>query len=1154
MEDSQLPQSLGVKRLSSLKLSPKQEMLCDRLDALCAVHGLVAKPSDMFRGAIFAIRPECRNNPDWIAQSANSLREALYPFYSAHVKKIVGSRGQILSEYGSVRVSDKWIGRLGSIYGKIEGLAHHGNVEKNHVDFPEYTDSKFESLMKEFEDVVFEVLARQIDVHKEIDLLLQNEPTQTTDCHQIQEILELNPDAHEYFFSKANDLWLGWLWDNRFLDVIKKKSEDPTKYSYTMPELDYLVKVSESKSKEVTDIILLVPVTKETFNPEVVDRFLHIAGKLPADDLIRVIQKIHDENWVRLMGAFNRWGFEYKSMFDTLAKAQKHDSVLALAEVVLSVRTEEERKKTDNGFGMDNPFYFGDLSDTEILEHLVSVDSVYGRDALRVLSRALGAVAIFGSRDTQDSVFSMGETFFLFDVDFFTLKFDEKERVSSPRDSVRELAAATALFLQKLLVGCCDDEASVRTIYDIYVKSLPDTRAMWRLRLFVFSLCPNIFKEEIRTELFRIFSTEKYGEFLMGAEYERLAQSSFSVLDVADRKEYIQKAINLFGKEENPYIGNGIFSSILPFLTDEEKSDAEATLGSLKESYVPEPSIVDRGGFAGSIVSRPPGGDDEWTLPIPEIIHKLKNEWSPHKLTEKYSENRWDDEDSFHHPIDANGTGNRIKSELKKRTTDYINQAELFFDRERLHPHYTYSFLQGVHDLLREKSSLEEVDLSHVLTLFRLITESGEKVSFAKKDEDTGHVWTANWSSVHRAMTDVLDDLLSGEAKDLRIDFLKNRALILSFIQYLLKDPNPSVENEKTEYHPERKEYTGFNPYDVAINSVRGAAFESFTYFLFRDGERLKESGKKIEDDTKALFEKILASEKTQAMFFLFGRNLPSLYFRDILWAQGLLPKIFPSDPLMKDLYFAAWEGYLSNNLYQEMFHDTLIQELYKRNIFTSQEEYTKRRYFREIDEGLATHLALAFVHYDDFTFDSPLFNLFWETKSILRHKEFISFVGRYGISRDADSVISEEHLLSIEKLKKFWEWVIDQSEPEALDGFGYWINPNKDFFNDDKWLAKMLGETLKKSEGGLDWEYGLMERLPVLALAAPSETLVLLSEYFLGKRNQERQWFRADEKLQMVFRTLSENPETNKQTGVLVNDLISRYGRRFWELKDSLK
>lgn len=80
MEDKSLPQPVGGGQLPPSSLTPKQEDLCKRMDKLHARYGLKVKPSDMFKGAIFAARIECRSNPDWVAQAANSLREILYPF------------------------------------------------------------------------------------------------------------------------------------------------------------------------------------------------------------------------------------------------------------------------------------------------------------------------------------------------------------------------------------------------------------------------------------------------------------------------------------------------------------------------------------------------------------------------------------------------------------------------------------------------------------------------------------------------------------------------------------------------------------------------------------------------------------------------------------------------------------------------------------------------------------------------------------------------------------------------------------------------------------------------------------------------------------------------------------------------------------------
>src|SRR3989338_1603791 len=153
----------------------------------------------------------------------------------------------------------------------------------------------------------------QIELHKKIDELLTREPTEAR-REDISALTSANQDIRHYFFAKADERWLGWLWENGFLDVIKEKAEDPTRYGYRTPEVNYLVKVAEKEPAKVVDIMLAVTISTENFNPEVVDRFLRICSGLPAPELKRMVKKIRDDGWARLMGAFNEWGFEYEKM------------------------------------------------------------------------------------------------------------------------------------------------------------------------------------------------------------------------------------------------------------------------------------------------------------------------------------------------------------------------------------------------------------------------------------------------------------------------------------------------------------------------------------------------------------------------------------------------------------------------------------------------------------------------------------------------------------------------------------------------------------------------------------------------------------------------------------------------------------------------
>ncbi|OGI65976.1 MAG: hypothetical protein A3B11_00875 [Candidatus Taylorbacteria bacterium RIFCSPLOWO2_01_FULL_44_26] len=172
MSDDFSKQSVGENILPPVSLTLEQENLCDRLDNWYSHYELKFKPSDMFRGALFALRPECRSNPDLIAQAAHSLRDILYPFG----KKDISNKEKALKEYGSVKAGEL-SEEVGRIFGSLTELAHHGNGHGKSVDFSKLGMADFEHIVSEFERIMIEALTRQLDVHNEIDQLLTQIPT-----------------------------------------------------------------------------------------------------------------------------------------------------------------------------------------------------------------------------------------------------------------------------------------------------------------------------------------------------------------------------------------------------------------------------------------------------------------------------------------------------------------------------------------------------------------------------------------------------------------------------------------------------------------------------------------------------------------------------------------------------------------------------------------------------------------------------------------------------------------------------------------------------------------------------------------------------------------------------------------------------------------
>ena len=147
--------------LPPILLTPQQEELCRRLDALNQRTIQGQELSKMLIGAIYATRRECRSNPDWMAQSAHSLREILYQFKS---KKNKTKWVDAFNRFGSVTTEDeKFKEIVGRVYNKITEVAHH------QLDL---TIEEYENLIEEYEKVLLWALDRQVNVHDQIDKFL----------------------------------------------------------------------------------------------------------------------------------------------------------------------------------------------------------------------------------------------------------------------------------------------------------------------------------------------------------------------------------------------------------------------------------------------------------------------------------------------------------------------------------------------------------------------------------------------------------------------------------------------------------------------------------------------------------------------------------------------------------------------------------------------------------------------------------------------------------------------------------------------------------------------------------------------------------------------------------------------------------------------
>lgn len=995
----------------------------------------------------------------------------------------------------------------------------------------------------------------QIELHKKIDETIGIDPASAV-VAQIRELIAINDDARRYFFSKVGDEWLAWLWENNFLDVIKEAPTDPSIIPYRTPELDYLTRAAEKQPDLVTRIMLSVSISATHLNPEVVDRFLWTARSLPAEQLARLALKIRDDQWPKLMAKYNRWGFEYEKMFETLSTSGAYEAVLALAEALLALRPKEELTRSVTGATAENPFYFSEMGHTRIFVRMATVSDEYAERALSLATRTMGQIVDLEEKNREDEIFNVYDSFHLFDVDFFNLNVSTDDSHISYREDVRNLAAVICVLAKRMMGEKCDDATSAKRLYDRYIKTLPDSQSMWRMRLFVMSLCPDVFKVELRQALFRVFDYENPWGLISGSEYERTLQKAFAILTPQERHDYVARVIEKFGGEESERdtdSGRDLLSAVYDHLTEEERNHAAQAFGQkLDSNFVPAPSA--RISRAGVIVPKAPVDLNTVSkMTIAEIVEKLKDEWSPISLRNQ------DTERDFFRPLSAEGMSDILRADFNTRPQEYLTSAELFFDRGKLDAHYTYSFFRGIDEALRLQK-LQEMNWDGVVGLFVAITNSGLADPFDQgaRARDVADVWLAGWQAVQSVMAGVIEELLKGGEKPL-IDFIKHRDQLFSTIAWLMESPDPKKEEiEEADKDPRTGEprYTSSDPFTHAINSVRGRAFNALVMFTSRNGSAFaKDAKSKMRPETKAAYEKCLAKEDTMAIMFMFGHYLAFLEYHDSAWLRSLVSQIFPNDPDKKDLYLAAWEGYLTRELYHELFVD--FTELYRRAIQLNPAQYTPRRYFADLDEALANHIALAYMHFSDFDLDSDLFKLFWQTPNPERHKEFISFIGRHAVTRQNAAEWNKEHGVDIEKVRVFWDWALDHcDELDALKEFGFWMKAEDGVF-ESKWLAKHIVKTLEKTGGDIRWELSMMQSLPDLARIAPEDALRILRLYLAAPqipKDNPRAWLYVNDELISIFKILYENQGTKNHTEQLINELLPRGNGQFWRLKEVLE
>jgi hypothetical protein len=537
---------------SPIELPQEVEELGRLLDKICQEDNggvFKLKPSKILEGAFYAVRQEFRSNPDWMSQSANSFREILYPYYSKKVKNVLflfidynhPNRIAKINSKDFVEVFSK----INELYSIFQDITHHlvspkSKYLQNLNRYP--TFEEFKGWIQKFVSYLFKALQlQQLFIHVLINTILKEKP-KSKHKEYIDILFEsTNLDTRNYFFSKADEKWLNWLWKNGLLNELKKPAKDSSIYSYVIPEIRYLVRMSKSENRAIIKKIIEIitddnlATSKDNFNPELIDEIFSILEDWSVEYIIEVLKKLKFSEkireWIRLMSPFSiTISYSLERILKKLIEAKEYEWAIKFADYILTIKdksdfkieTIEIEKEKRISKGKITPFYISDIDQIEVFESLKKV-----LDESNNIKFAEDIFDIFSNKFKQilDLITKKNKYFFdyednelipMYTIDIFSLDISEKN------DFDYHIKGFLYILNQSWIkIVQHYQEKDSNKIKEIFEKNIgyeddkkapikKSARSIWAFRLYALSQAPYIFEKEITEMLFKPLMDKNY--------------------------------------------------------------------------------------------------------------------------------------------------------------------------------------------------------------------------------------------------------------------------------------------------------------------------------------------------------------------------------------------------------------------------------------------------------------------------------------------------------------------------------------------------------------------------------------------------------------------------------------------------------------------
>ncbi len=1113
-----MAQKSWKKLINEISLGPRQQELVKLFIESDPSYG--EELADIYQGVIRVITDT--GIPDRIALAANGARELMAVYKKRflgitgdsinkdNVKKILRKRDPLGGppEEISENIAQEFV----KLYRWFAGIAHHEKKCKA---------NEFSENLNILEELFFVLLKPHFIVLNEIEKLIKGPKTRSN----IKKIIVRlrNKTLSNYIFEKAgSDLLEPLVKEGFFKNPARPIQNEDGSISFPIwPESRFLVRIADKKPKKVLEVIknCNIPSKAKELNPYVLKDFVDAALKMPSKFAKEIVFLVEKQKWLQCP-YYSLLPEKLGDLMEKLAKDNEIKLTLKLALLLFDVKIDEPIRLK----GKKGPFSFihqdaKPLYEEWQLEQIIKNKTKNLKEKtpdkfISILCSKLNyALLLEEEQRNIDKKESERER----DNDF---SYIWRPHIASAKDYSKDVKDIFITTILEILREAGEKQPAILPKMLNFLKKYPYP-VFKRIELYTYNLFPQYFKKEIKQAL--TDKTILYA-YNLRQEYLPLLKDHFGKLDKKEQKKIlglIEKAPQFKKGEEVEELKDNWRLKYLHPIKDDLPKNWKMKYDKLLLKFG-EPQYND-------MIMK------TWTGPTSPITLEELREKKVNEIV-KYLM-RWQPPKDFFGASSPEGLGRLLSEVIKEQPEEFSNSATLFYNK-KIRPVYIYHLFWGLQQALKDKRCF---NWNPVIDLALKIVRSKKLEMFEKSSDKLEQ----DWDSVMKSIVDLYGD---GFGSSCSIPF-KRRADVWQAIKKISEHEEPDSEYEK--------KYGGDNmdPATLSINTVRGEAMHTVIEYALWCARNLysREKGKFVEvklvPEAKKVLQKHLDPkiDPSATIHAVYGWYLPKLFYLDKKWLKDNLDKIFPKEPKLLNLWVAAFETYLRNNIYRDIF--SLLKKDYLRSIHYMQSGYSQKRRAFDRREKLPQHSMLAYAY--GFDKNDELTTKFFELTPVGVRSKAIWFIGANILKKELKNVPKESHDIKLEKIQQLWHQRLLIDEPiknkEELKGFGWWF-VNSPF--DKKWTIGSLLKTLQITNGEIESTHQVIDELSNYAKDFPLLTIKCLDSIAKGDKMGWEIYFKKEEYkkiIQMVRQ--NKKKEAKKEADRLINYLGERGYLEFKEL-----